>query len=147
MNLKVSIDTHAQLDALLLDDAQGRAYRHVRAKIQEVFDAAYRTWPVKTGKSRDSLRIYSGVYGDTWEVTLSNDENVANYSQYVKLVGIGPTQLKSEAIRDSDGWTVGMYRTEVKAKTRWAVTDLLQIPMRELEPILQDDYARIISEG
>lgn len=85
---EVTIDT-TELDRRI-SDALGGAAKRVQKRIEEevikLANEAKRDWPVKTGKSRDAIKVSSRVTRGGIEVSITND---VDYVYYIKADDLG----------------------------------------------------------
>lgn len=82
------VDT-TDLDAMLrrvLNESAARVLSRMESELGKVLANARQEWPVKTGRSRERLRLVSTVAPNGIEVSLVND---ADYVYYIKAVDLG----------------------------------------------------------
>lgn len=95
---------------LEMDDALDRIYRNaietvapgmlarIETATKEIFDAALKAWPRKTGRSADGLRMEIVVAGDNSEVRGTITDPVT-YAKYIKAKSLGGKSAFVEILR------------------------------------------------
>lgn len=74
----------------LLGDGPKKVLDRMKEETQQLVNEAKSDWPVKTGKSRDALRIESTVTPKGVEVNVINDVDYVYYIKALDLAGKNP---------------------------------------------------------